>query len=759
MESKLVKLFGEQLLVLRRKRQSGGPACPPHCCAVCSNYPCQRTWLEAVGLRTSSVKWVCERSPSLEWLLSLDTRCLSDFLRPMDDLAGLCLLTRALFNLSTFIEATSMPDCDARVSRLSLHWDSWQSPTTLRKSLTSTVHSSVAIQDSGGQMMDRSPSTPSSSGDGSAPYMSQILSAQPSDNFFSRAARARKNTAFPRLSSSAASNSGYSEPLDSTAELSASPDDSGDGVGSASASHSPAGGAPNTPRSPRTPTLPGSMSHVINHVFVKMFKVATCDYCKRQIIYGVRCRECRYKCHRHCERLVPPSCGLPRKFVDFFIDQVQSQGGASSPRARLTGHRKRSPAAAGVQAFLGDSSSTTSSCSSTAPSSPAFPCSAGTPASITSCSSSTATDRFHFPDVAHLSAPPPLHVPELWSVRGGTGGAEVSVSSNTDSERTLSQGRVDSLDSCGSELHGGVSRQDSLSLREWDIPFEEVGLGEVIGRGRMGTVHRGHWHGEVAVKLIDMHDDSTLFRFKQDVATFRKTRHENLVLFMGACVCPPRLAIITSYCRGNTLHTLLHVHQEKFNLTRVCTIARHISLGMGYLHARNIIHKDLKSNNVFVDGNSVVITDFGLLFLAPSAQTPGRQSGLEIPRGWLCYLAPEVIRRLSPGDNSHLPFSAASDVFAFGTLWYELLSGEWPWQSEPVESVIFRSGLGMKPSLGNIRASKQVKDVLMKCWCYDSSNRPNFVDMLSIIDKIAKKRLIRSPSHPVHLSRSVESVF
>ena len=40
---------------------------------------------------------------------------------------------------------------------------------------------------------------------------------------------------------------------------------------------------------------------------------------------GLRCRECKYKCHRHCEEQVPPSCGLPRKYVDFFIDQVNSQ--------------------------------------------------------------------------------------------------------------------------------------------------------------------------------------------------------------------------------------------------------------------------------------------------------------------------------------------------------------------------------------------------------------------------------------------------
>ena len=46
---------------------------------------------------------------------------------------------------------------------------------------------------------------------------------------------------------------------------------------------------------------------------------------RRLLPAGLRCRECKYKCHRHCEEHVPPSCGLPKKYVDFFIDQFNSQ--------------------------------------------------------------------------------------------------------------------------------------------------------------------------------------------------------------------------------------------------------------------------------------------------------------------------------------------------------------------------------------------------------------------------------------------------
>lgn len=117
-------------------------------------------------------------------------------------------------------------------------------------------------------------------------------------------------------------------------------------------------------------------------------------------------------------------------------------------------------------------------------------------------------------------------------------------------------------------------------------------------------------------------NEKTLEQFKQEVAIFRKTRHENLVLFMGACMKPPRLAIVTSMCKGMSLHTHLHLRKDKFNMNRTAAVAAQITQGMGYLHARGIIHKDLKSKNIFIEtGNGkIVITDFGLFSVTKLCQ-------------------------------------------------------------------------------------------------------------------------------------------
>lgn len=64
-------------------------------------------------------------------------------------------------------------------------------------------------------------------------------------------------------------------------------------------------------------------------------------------------------------------------------------------------------------------------------------------------------------------------------------------------------------------------------------------------------MHKGRWHGEVAIRLleIDGNNQDHLKLFKKEVMNYRQTRHENVVLFMGACMAPPHLAIITRWAR------------------------------------------------------------------------------------------------------------------------------------------------------------------------------------------------------------------
>ena len=129
---------------------------------------------------------------------------------------------------------------------------------------------------------------------------------------------------------------------------------------------------------------------------------------------------------------------------------------------------------------------------------------------------------------------------------------------------------------------------------------------------------RAYWHGPHAIKEIDFDENLTesseeLRSFKEEVLNLRKTRHTNLILFVGACMKPPKCAILMSLCRGVSLYKYIHLDAySKPTFDWTIEIATQIAQGMGYLHNKQMIHKDLRSKNIFIDGCKAVIADFGL---------------------------------------------------------------------------------------------------------------------------------------------------
>jgi serine/threonine protein kinase len=79
----------------------------------------------------------------------------------------------------------------------------------------------------------------------------------------------------------------------------------------------------------------------------------------------------------------------------------------------------------------------------------------------------------------------------------------------------------------------------------------------------------------------------------------KSTRHDNVLLFIG-CLLKPSLAIVTEFCPGSSLYRHIHVDEEYWDMNQIIDIAKQTSTGMGYLHSRNILHRDLKSNNLFL---------------------------------------------------------------------------------------------------------------------------------------------------------------
>ena len=366
-------------------------------------------------------------------------------------------------------------------------------------------------------------------------------------------------------------------------------------------------------KSPRT--LAGKILHEISHRFTSSFVLAPCDQCGTFVFRGKVCRFCRKKYHKDCSQLAPPFCGLTDNAVDtlmeFYGDSPHFDRRTVDPNVIGVGictHYTDNSLKYNISmpiffSGLNDSGSNTS-CESSSPSSPALVMtSSGTITSPSPASASKHT-QFQFPDTpvdGRSTLQQNMHMdykisPDSGYIQVREDEAVDTILTNTsnDSEKTvvdlcatsehLVLGRVESVDSQDDSLTQSWCRQDSLAaaMREWDIPYEDLVVGEVIGKGRFGSVNRGYWHGDVAIKSLDLGNDSNmktvdqLTAFRLELAVLRKTRHENLVLFMGACMKPPRLAIVTSFCRGETLYTLIHVKKEKFKINKAVIIASQV---------------------------------------------------------------------------------------------------------------------------------------------------------------------------------------
>ncbi|XP_066985291.1 raf homolog serine/threonine-protein kinase Raf isoform X2 [Macrobrachium rosenbergii] len=346
-------------------------------------------------------------------------------------------------------------------------------------------------------------------------------------------------------------------------------------------------------------------------------------------------------------------------------------------------------------------------------------------------------------------APPPPTSPTSSPTRP-VQGSHSAQASPTNTLRTV-RPRARSADE---SVSGKKVRQSSKdTVEEWEIPVDEILIGNRIGSGSFGTVYRGHWHGPVAVKTLKVRDPTPAqySAFKNEVSVLKKTRHVNILLFMG-CVKYQQLAIVTQWCEGSSLYKHLHVQETKFELMRIIDIARQTSQGMDYLHAKNIIHRDLKSNNIFLhDDYTVKIGDFGLATVKGGRWTQESPGGRQIqqPSGSILWMAPEVIRM-----QDENPYTFQSDVYAFGIVLYELFSGCLPYSHiNNKDQILFMVGRGLlRPDMTYLRSDmpKPIRRVLDDCIKYNRDDRPLFPQILANIESLVRSlpKIHRSASEP-----------
>ncbi len=231
--------------------------------------------------------------------------------------------------------------------------------------------------------------------------------------------------------------------------------------------------------------------------------------------------------------------------------------------------------------------------------------------------------------------------------------------------------------------------------------YEILGL---LGTGGMGSVYRARdaeLDEIVALKFLrrDLVASTALLeRFRMEVKLARRVTHVNVARTFDIGEHGGERFLTMEYVDGHSLARVL-VREGALAPQRACEIGLAIAAGLGAAHAAGVVHRDLKPDNVLLDQRGrVVLTDFGIAraTFGGSATQPGGVVGTP------AYMAPEQVEGLE--------VDARADLYAFGAVLYEMLTGVAPWRGDSAISVA--TARLVQPAPDPRRENGAVPDVL-----------------------------------------------
>ncbi|XP_023695740.2 mitogen-activated protein kinase kinase kinase 13 [Paramormyrops kingsleyae] len=267
----------------------------------------------------------------------------------------------------------------------------------------------------------------------------------------------------------------------------------------------------------------------------------------------------------------------------------------------------------------------------------------------------------------------------------------------------------------------------------WEVPFEEISELQWLGSGAQGAVFLGKFHSEeVAIKKVREQKET-------DIKHLRKLKHPNIISFKGVCTQAPCYCIIMEYCAQGQLYEVLRAGR-KITPRLLVDWASGIASGMNYLHLHKIIHRDLKSPNVLVTHNDTVkISDFGT-----SKELSDKSTKMSFA-GTVAWMAPEVIR--------NEPVSEKVDIWSFGVVLWELLTGEIPYKDVDSSAIIWGVGSNSLHLPVPSTCPDGFKILMKQTWQGKPRNRPSFRQILLHLD-IASADVLGAPQETYFKSQA-----
>ena len=233
---------------------------------------------------------------------------------------------------------------------------------------------------------------------------------------------------------------------------------------------------------------------------------------------------------------------------------------------------------------------------------------------------------------------------------------------------------------------------------------DQYAIERELGRGGMATVYLASdlkHRRTVAIKVLRPEIASLLGpdRFVREVEIAARLNHPHILALHDSGDADGFLFYVMPYVAGESLRHRLD-REKQLSLDEALAITRQVASALAHAHARNVIHRDVKPENILLHEGEAMVTDFGIA-LAVSAAADDRLTQTGIAVGTPAYMSPEQAA-------SERALDARSDVYSLGCVLYEMLAGEPPYTGSTAQVLIAKRLVDPVPAVRRLRAAVPV---------------------------------------------------